>query len=174
MSEVLDNIKSRRSVRKYKPDMVPQEIIDKIIEAGLYAPNGMSYQNTIIIEVTDKKLRDEISEMNRKIMGRPEGTDPFYGAPAMLIVLAKKDYPNGVYDGSLVMGNLMNAAHSLGVDSCWIHRAREVFDSPEGKELKAQWGVPEAYVGVGHCVLGYRSAEYPQAKARKEGFVIRV
>lgn len=174
MSEVLDNIKSRRSVRKYKPDMVPQEIIDKIIEAGLYAPNGMSYQNTIIIEVTDKKLRDEISEMNRKIMGRPEGTDPFYGAPAMLIVLAKKDYPNGVYDGSLVMGNLMLAAHDLGIGSCWIHRAKEEFETDWGKNLLKSLGIEEEYEGIGHCALGYADGEYPKAHPIKPNRVYHI
>lgn len=174
MSEVLDNIKSRRSVRKYKPDMVPQEIIDKIIEAGLYAPNGMSYQNTIIIEVTDKKLRDEISEMNRKIMGRPEGTDPFYRAPAMLIVLAKKDYPNGVYDGSLVMGNLMLAAHDLGIGSCWIHRAKEEFETDWGKNLLKSLGIEEEYEGIGHCALGYADGEYPKAHPIKPNRVYHI
>lgn len=174
MSEVLDNIKSRRSVRKYKPDMVPQEIIDKIIEAGLYAPNGMSYQNTIIIEVTDKKLRDEISEMNRKIMGRPEGTDPFYGAPAMLIVLAKKDYPNGVYDGSLVMGNLMLAAHDLGIGSCWIHRAKEEFETDWGKNLLKSLGIEEEYEGIGHCALGYADGEYSKAHPIKPNRVYHI
>ena len=114
MSEVLKEMKERRSIRKYKADMVPQEILDQIIEAGLYAANGRGTQNTIIIQVTKKKLRDKIAEMNRKIGGWEEGFDPFYGAPAMLIVLARKDWPTGIYDGSLVMGNLMLAAHDLG------------------------------------------------------------
>ena len=115
MSEVLKAMKERRSIRKYKSDMVPQEILDQIIEAGLYAASGKGTQNTIIIQVTKKELRDEIAEMNRKIGGWEEGFDPFYGAPAMLIVLAKKDWPTGIYDGSLVMGNLMLAAHDLGI-----------------------------------------------------------
>ena len=125
MSDVLKAMEERRSIRKYKADMVPQEIIDKIIEAGLYAASGKGTQNTIIIQVTNKELRDKISEMNCKIGGWEEGFDPFYGAPAMLIVLAKKDWPTGIYDGSLVMGNLMLAAHDLGIGSCWIHRAKE-------------------------------------------------
>ena len=124
MSEVLKEMKERRSIRKYKSDMVPQEILDQIIEAGLYAASGKGTQNTIIIQVTKKELRDEIAEMNRKIGGWEEGFDPFYGAPAMLIVLARKDWPTGIYDGSLVMGNLMLAAHDLGIGSCWIHRAK--------------------------------------------------
>ena len=125
MSAVLENMKSRRSVRKFKPDMVPQEILDQITEAGLYAASGMERQATIMLQVTNKELRDKIAKMNQEIGGWKEGFDPFYGAPAMIIVLAKKDVPTRVYDGSLVMGNLMLAAHELGVDSCWIHRAKE-------------------------------------------------
>ena len=172
MNEVIKNMEERRSVRGYKSDMIRKEDLDTIIEAGTYAATGMGMQSPIIVAVTDKATRDQLSAMNAKIMGTD--TDPFYGAPVVLIVLADKARPTYLYDGSLVMGNLMNAAHALGVDSCWIHRAREVFDSEEGKELKKQWGVPEEYIGVGHCVLGYRDCEYPTAKPRKDGFVIRV
>ena len=155
MSEVLKEMKERRSIRKYKADMVPQEILDQIIEAGLYAASGKGTQNTIIIQVTKKELRDEIAEMNRKIGGWEEGFDPFYGAPAMLIVLARKDWPTGIYDGSLVMGNLMLAAHDLGIGSCWIHRAKEEFETEWGKELLKSLGISGEYVGIGHCALGY-------------------
>lgn len=172
MNEVIKNMEERRSVRGYKPDMIRKEDLNTIIEAGTYAATGMGMQSPIIVAVTDKATRDQLSAMNAKIMGTD--TDPFYGAPVVLIVLADKARPTYLYDGSLVMGNLMNAAHAVGVDSCWIHRAREVFDSEEGKALKAEWGVPESYIGIGHCVLGYRSGEYPEAKARKDGFVIRV
>ena len=172
MNEVIKNMEERRSVRGYKPDMIRKEDLDSIIEAGTYPATGMGMQSPIIVAVTDKATRDQLSAMNVKIMGTD--TDPFYGAPVVLIVLADKARPTYLYDGSLVMGNLMNAAHALGVDSCRIHRAREVFDSEEGKELKKQWGVPEEYIGVGHCVLGYRDCEYPTAKPRKDGFVIRV
>ena len=171
MSEVLDKIKSRRSIRKYKPDMVPQEILNRIIEAGLYAASGMGQQNTIILQVTDKELRDEIMRRNCRIGGWKEGFDPFYGAPAMLIVLAKKDWPNRVYDGSLVMGNLMLAAHDLGIGSCWIHRAKEEFETEWGKELLRSLGIEEEYEGIGHCALGYVDGEYPQMPARKENRV---
>lgn len=174
MSEVLDKMKSRRSIRKYKPDMVPQDVLNQIIEAGLYAASGMGYQNTIIIQVTNKKLRDEISEMNREIAGMKEGTDPFYGAPAMLIVLAKKDWRTGVYDGSLVMGNLMLAAHELGLGSCWIHRAKEEFETDWGKELLKSLGIEEEYEGIGHCTLGYIDGEYPEAAKRKENRVFYI
>ncbi len=174
MSIVLDEIKTRRSIRKYKADMVPQEILDKIIEAGTYAANGKGFQNAIIIQVTNKELRDEIVAKNCEIGGWDEGFDPFYGAPAMLIVLAKKDYPNGVYDGSLVMGNLMLAAHDLGIGSCWIHRAKEEFDTPWGKDLLKSLGITEEYIGIGHCALGYIDGEYPKAAPRKENRVYYV
>ena len=168
MSNVLEKMKTRRSIRKYKPDMVPQELLDQIIEAGIYAASGRNRQDSIIIQVTDKKLRDEIMEMNCKIGGWQEGFDPFYGAPAMLIVLTRKDNPNRVYDGSLVMGNLMLAAHELGIGSCWIHRAKEEFETEWGKELLKSLGIEEEYEGIGHCALGYVDGEYPKELARKE------
>lgn len=174
MSEALENIKTRRSIRKYKPDMVPQEILDKIIEAGLYAASGMGQQNTIIIQVTNKELRDKISKMNQEIGGWKEGFDPFYGAPVMLIVLAKKDWPNRVYDGSLVMGNLMLAAHDLGIGSCWIHRAKQEFETDWGKEFLKSLGIEEEYEGIGHCALGYVDGDYPKAPTIKENRVYYV
>ena len=174
MSDVLNKMKTRRSIRKFKSDMVPQEALDQIIEAGLYAASGMGEQSPIIIQVTKKELRDEISKMNCEIGGWKEGFDPFYGAPAMLIVLAKKSRPTYVYDGSLVMGNLMLAAHSLGIGSCWIHRAKEEFESEEGKALLKKWGIEGDYEGIGHCVLGYAAAELPAAKPRKENYVYYV
>lgn len=174
ISELLEKIKNRRSIRKYKPDMVPQDIINQIIKAGLYAANGMGYQNTIIIQVTNKELRDEISRMNCEIGGWHEGFDPFYGAPAMLIVLAKKDWANRVYDGSLVMGNLMLAAHELGIGSCWIHRAKEEFETEWGKNLLKSLGIEENYEGIGHCALGYAEGSYPKAPARKENRVFYI
>ena len=174
MSDVLKAMEERRSIRKYKADMVPQEIIDKIIEAGLYAASGKGTQNTIIIQVTNKELRDKISEMNCKIGGWEEGFDPFYGAPAMLIVLAKKDWPTGIYDGSLVMGNLMLAAHDLGIGSCWIHRAKEEFESEEGKQILSDLGATGEYEGIGHCILGYPDEEIEEAKPRKDDYVFWV
>lgn len=167
MSEVLDKIKSRRSIRKYKPDFVPQELLDQIIEAGTYAASGMDKQNTIMIQVTNQKLRDEIAAMNCQIGGWKEGFDPFYGAPAMIIVLAKKNWRNRVYDGSLVMGNLMLAAHELGLGSCWIHRAKEEFETEWGRELLKSLGIKEEYEGIGHCALGYIEGEEPKTPIRK-------
>lgn len=171
MSEVLEKIKSRRSIRSYKPDTVPQELLDQIIEAGLYAANGKGLQNTIIIQVTNKELRDEISEMNRCFWDKKEGFDPFYGAPAILIVLAKKNRSNAKYDGSLVMGNLMLAAHELGLGSCWINRAYEEFETDRGKEILKSLGIDEEYEGIGHCALGYIDGEYPNPPRIKDGRV---
>ena len=171
MNEIIRAMEERRSIRKFKPDMPSKEDLEQIIEAGLYAANGMGHQSAIIVAVTNKELRDKISALNCKIGGWQEGFDPFYGAPAMLIVLAEKDWPNRVYDGSLVMGNLLNAAHAAGLGSCWVHRAREVFDSAEGKAMMKAWGVPESYKGIGNCILGY-PVEEALAKPRKEGYVI--
>lgn len=157
--EAIENMKTRRSIRKFKPDAVPQELMDKIIEAGLYAPSGMNKQSPIIIAVTDRKMRDEISEMNREIGGWQEGFDPFYGAPAILIVLANKECRTAVYDGSLTMGNLMLAAHNFGLGSCWIHRAKEGFESEKGKAILKKLGINGEYEGIGHCALGYADEE---------------
>ena len=176
MSDVLDAIKSRRSIRKYKSDPIPKDAIDQIIEAGLYAASGRGYQNTIMIHVSDKSMRDKIMEMNRKVGGWAEGFDPFYGAPEMIIVLAKVEpgYTNGRYDGSLVMGNLMLAAHALGIGSCWINRAREEFESEEGRAILKKLGIDSEYEGVGHCALGYIDGEIPDAAPRKENRVYYV
>lgn len=171
MSEVLEKMKTRRSIRQYKPEPVSQEIIDQIIEAGLYAASGRGGQNTIIIQVSEKELRDEIVKKNCQIGGWEEGFDPFYGAPAMLIVLAKKDCNTGIYDGSLVMGNLMLAAHELGIGSCWIHRAKEEFETDWGKALLASLGIEGEYEGIGHCALGYVDGTYPETPVRKENRV---
>ena len=170
MSELLDMIKTRRSIRKYKSDMVPKEIIDKIVEAGTYAATGMGQQSPIILAVTNKEVRDKLSKWNADIMGTD--TDPFYGAPVVLVVLADKNRPTAVYDGSLVMANLMLEAHDLGIGSCWIHRAKEEFESEEGKELLKSLGIEGDYVGIGHCVLGYVDGEYPGIPERKDNWVL--
>ncbi len=171
MNEVLKKMKTRRSCRDFKPDMLPDDILDQITEAGTFAATGRGRQSPIIIQVKDKTLRDELSLMNRKIMGAD--FDPFYGAPVVLIVLADKEIPTAVYDGSLVMGNLMLAAHSLGVGSCWIHRAREEFESEEGKALLKKLGIEGDYIGIGHCVLGYENS-VREAAPRKENYVYKV
>lgn len=171
MGETLEIIKKRRSVRGYKADMVPKDVLDKIIEAGTYAATGMGRQSPIIISVSNRELRDKLSAMNAKIMGKEEGFDPFYGAPNVLIVLADKTMPTYLYDGSLVMGNLMLAAADLGVDSCWIHRAKEEFESEEGKVILKELGITGDYEGIGHCVLGYAANEVPEAAPRKDNYV---
>ena len=165
MSDVLETIKSRRSIRKYKSDMIPQDKLEKIIEAGTYAATGMGKQSPIIIAVTNKELRDKLSAMNAKIMGVE--IDPFYGAPVVLIVLADKARPTYIYDGSLVMGNLMLEAEAQGIGSCWIHRAKEEFESEEGKELLRSLGIEGDYEGIGHCILGYADGDAPKAAPRK-------
>jgi nitroreductase len=167
MSEAMDNMLTRRSVRKYKEDMVPKEKIEQIMNAGIYAPNGMGKQASIIVAVTNKEIRNRLSADNCKIGGWNEGFDPFYGAPVVLIVLADKSWANRVYDGSCVMENLMLAAHDLGIGSCWIHRAKEEFEMPEWKEWLKSIGVEGEYEGIGHCILGYSEGDEPKAAKRK-------
>lgn len=170
MNAVIENMKTRRSIRGYKPDVMPtQELIDQVLEAGTYAPTGMGLQSPVIVAVTNKAVRDRLSALNASVLGT--NSDPFYGAPVVLVVLAEKSRPTYIYDGSLVMGNLMNTAHAVGLGSCWIHRAKEVFDSPEGKALLKEWGLEGDYEGIGHCILGYASADEPAAKPRKVNYV---
>lgn len=171
MNETLKVLETRRSCRKFKPDMVDKESLDAIIKAGTYAATGMGKQSPIIIAVTDKSLRDKISEENKKVGGWSGEFDPFYGAPVILIVLADKNVPTHVYDGSLVMGNLMNAAESLGVASIWIHRAKEEFESEFGKDLLKKLGIEGNYEGIGHCALGYASEPAKDPSPRKSNYV---
>lgn len=172
MNETLQTLKTRRSVRSYLPDQVKEEDLQQILEAGTYAPTGMGMQSPIMVVLQNREEIDYLSKLNAAVMG--SSADPFYGAPTVIVVLADKNRGTCVEDGSLVIGNLMNAAASLGVDSCWIHRAREVFDSPEGKALLAKWGIQGDYIGVGHCILGYANGKVPAAKPRKENYIYRV
>ena len=171
MNPIIDEIKARRSIWKFELEMPEREDLEKIIEAGLYAASGMGKQSPIIVAVTNKELRDRLSEMNRKIGGWPEGFDPFYGAPVVLIALADKSVPTYVYDGSLVMGNLMLAAHALGLGSIWIHRAKQEFESEEGKEILKTLGVEGDFEGIGHCCVGFIDGAEPEAKPRRNGRV---
>ena len=170
MNETIENIISRRSVRKYKSDMIPQELIEEIVKAGTYAPTGMNMQSPIILVIKNKEVRDKLSKLNAKILGNEE-IDPFYGAPVVLVVLVNKKCVTPIYDGSLVLGNIMNAAHSLGIGSCWIHRAKEEFETEEGKEILKSLGIEGDYEGVGHCILGYTEGGEPLPASRKENYV---
>ena len=171
MAETLTTLKTRRSCRAYKPELIEEAKLDAIIEAGTYAATGMGKQSPIIIAVTNKELRDKLSKMNAAIMG--VDFDPFYGAPELLVVLADKDAPTYIYDGSLVMGNMMNAAADLGVASCWIHRAKEEFESEEGKAILKDLGIEGNYEGIGHLVLGYAAGPEAEPAPRKENYVFR-
>ena len=172
--DALECMLTRRSVKSYKDTPVAKELIEKIVEAGTYAPTGRNAQAPIILAVRNKAVRDELSKINAKILGAPEGSDPFYNAPVVLVVLAAKERNTRVYDGSSVMQNLQLAAHALGLGACWIHRAKETFELPEGKALLAKLGVEGEYEGVGNCVIGYLDGEYPATRARKENWVYYV
>lgn len=172
MNDVVKAMKERRSVRKFKEELPKKADLEQVVEAGLFAASAMGRQATKMVVVTDRKLRNRICEMNRKVGGWDAGFDPFYGAPAMIIVLAEKDWGNRVYDGSLVMGNLMLAAHSLGLGSIWIHRAREEFESDEGKEILRSLGIEGDWEGIGHCAIGYTDGGIPDPAPRKEGRVV--
>ena len=171
MNNIIKAMEERRSIRKFKADMPAKEDIEQIIEAGLFAANGMGKQATITVAVTKKELRDKLSAANCQIGGWKEGFDPFYGAPVILIVLADKNWANRVYDGSLVMGNMMLAAHSLGLGGIWIHRAKEEFEMPEYQQLLKDLGVEGEWEGIGHCAIGYADGDLPKAAKRKDGRV---
>ena len=165
MKDGLNALYERRSVRKYKSEQISDSELEQILKAGLCAPSAMNRQPAIIIAVQDKDTIAYMSKLNAQVMG--SNGDPFYGAPTVLVVLAEADNANAVKDGSLVLGNLMNAASALGIGSCWVNRAQEVFASSEGKALLEKWGVQGDYIGVGNCILGY-PAEVPAAKPVKE------
>ena len=172
MNETLKVLKERRSVRKYKAEQIRDEELNAILEAGTWAPSGMGLQSAVMVVVQDPATIAKLSKANAEIQGKP-GTDPFYGAPTVVVVLGDGEKLNWLQDGSLVMGNLMTAAASLHIGSCWINRAMEYFDTAEGKDLLKQWGLPETYRGVGNCVLGYVDGDLPAPKPRKGGWIIR-
>lgn len=169
--EAMYNLLNRRSVRKYTEKPVPDELLDQVLEAGLYAPTGMNTQNVYMVAVRDKETRDLMMKLNAAVMGRD--SDPFYGAPCVIVVLGDAEGYPVVENGSLVLGNLMNAAHAVGLGSCWIHRAKQTFETEEGKALLRKWGLPEHLVGIGNCILGY-AEEVPEARPRKEGRIVKV
>ena len=173
MNQVIEAMLSRRSCRSYKPEQVREYTLQEILLAGTYAASGMGRQSGKIVVVQDKDTIEQLRAMNAAVMGNPN-SDPFYGAPTVCVVLADPDVSTWQEDGSLILGNLMLAASTLGVASCWIHRAQQEFDSPEGKALLEKWGIPTRYRGVGHCILGYAAADLPAAKPRKADYILRV
>ena len=173
MNETMKTLLGRRSIRSFRPEPLKKEDLDAIVEAGLYAPSAKNLQSTRLVVVQDSATIAQLSAVNARIWGN-ESTDPFYGAPAVIVVLSDSSFPNWIQDGSLVMGNLMNAAASMDVGSCWINRAMETFDLPEGKALLAKWGLGENWKGVGNCILGYTDEAVLGDKPRKESRVLYV
>lgn len=172
MKSTLEDLKARRSCRNYRAEQITGEELDAVLEAGMYAPTGKGAQSPVMVVLQDKETIHRLAKMNAAILGNPN-MDPFYGAPTVIIVLADKSCPTYLYDGCCVMGNLLNAAGALGLGSCWIHRAKEEFESTEGKTLLEQWGITGDYEGIGHCVLGYWANEQPAPLPRKSSYVIR-
>jgi nitroreductase len=170
MKSTLDDLKKRRSIRAYKSEQIKDEELDAILEAGTYAASGMGAQSAVIVAVQDKSTLDQIEKLNAKIFGRD---GPFYGAPTVVNVFADKARPTALDDGNMVIANLINAAYAVGVGSCYIYRAKEVFETAEGKALLKKWGLGENYIGIGHVTLGY-AAEDPAPKPRKQGYIIKI
>lgn len=170
--ETLESLKNRRSIRKFKGEQITKEELDIVLEAGIYAPTAMNRQSPKIVAVQDREMVKKLSKMNAAVMG--SANDPFYGAPTVVIVFGDSEVKNCIQDASLVLGNLLLGAYAAGLGSCWINRAMEMFETEEGKELKKQWGVDEKYVGVGCCILGYQDGETPEAKPRREDYIIRI
>ena len=172
-NETLHTLETRRSCRAYLDRQVDGETLEAVLRAGTFAPTGMGRQSPVIVAVQDKAARDELSRINAAIMGT-DG-DPFYGAPTVLVVLADTACGTWQYDGSLVMGNLLNAAHELGLASCWIHRAKEEFETDEGRAILAGLGIDaDEYEGIGNCIVGYAEGAEPEAKPRKEDYIFRI
>ena len=172
MNDTIRNLKERRSVRAYREEQISEEQLQTILEAGTYAPSGMGKQSAVMVAIQDKETIAKLSKLNAAVMGAE--MDPFYCAPTVVAVLADRSSFTWFEDGCLVMGNLMNAAYAVGVDSCWIHRAKEVFASEEGQAMLKAWGIEGDYVGIGNCILGYRSGDLPEAKPRKKNYIYRV
>ena len=164
----LEIIRTRRSCRSYKPDQITDEQLNVVLEAGTYAPTSRGLQSPFIVAVQNDALKERLAKMNAEVMGVT--TNPYYDAPTYVLVFVPEDAPNGVQDASLVLENMMLAAHAQGLGSCWIHREREMFATEEGKELMRQWGLPEGLIGIGALSVGYPDGEPSPAKPRKEGY----
>lgn len=175
--EAIECLTTRRSCRAFLSDMPPRELIARVCEAGTYAPTGHGKQSPLIVAVTNPRLRDRLSRMNARIWSAlspkhpAEGFDPFYGAPVVLLVLADADVTTHFEDGCAVVTTLLNAAHACGLASCWIHRARQEFESPEGQAILRELGIEGRYVGIDHVVLGYPAKPLPPAQQRKPDYV---
>ncbi len=174
MNDIIENMISRRSIRAFKPELPSGEILDEIMRAGSFAATGRNFQSPLMICITQPDLLRQLRVLNAQIMGKDDNFDPFYGAPAVIVVLADKSRPTYLYDGSLVMGNLMLAAHSLGLGSCWIHRAKEEFETPWGKKILSGLGITGDYEGIGHCAIGYAAGEMPPPPPRKNNYVYKI
>ena len=171
MNEVMQCILRRRSTKSYTDQQVPDKLLDQVLQAAIYAPTGRNNQNVICVAVRDQETRDQLSRMNAEVMGTD--SDPFYGAPCVIVVLTDPNGNTPVEDGSVVLGHMLVAAESLGLGACWVHRARQMFEADEGKALLKKWGLPETMIGIGNCILGYPAQE-PVAKPRKEGRIIKI
>ena len=171
-NQTINDLINRRSVRSFLDKPVEEEKIDLITKAGEYAPTGMNKQSPQILVIENKKIRDLLSKMNAEVMGT--NNDPYYGAPIIILVLADPSAHTYVQDGSLVLGNMMNAAHALGLASVWINRVKEMFETEKGKELLSLWGLNPNLVGIGSLALGYIKGDYPIAKERKKGYTIKI
>ena len=169
MNEAMKNLLTRRSVRKYKPEQITDEELRAVLEAGTYAPTARGTQSPLIVAVQNAEDIALMSRLNAAVWGRAD-FDPFFGAPTVVVVFAQAGNVNGVQDASLVMGNLLNAAHALGLGSCWINRAREVFEMPEGRAMLEKWGVEGDWVGVGNCILGYADGPEPKPAPRRPDY----
>jgi len=172
MNETLQNLKTRRSIRSFLPKQVEKDLLDQVLEAGTFAPTGGGRQVPVIVAVQDAATVKQLSRMNAQVIGND--SDPFYGAPTVLAVLAERSRRTYLLDGAAVMTTLLNAAHALGLGSCWIHRAKEMFESDEGKALLKAWGLDGDYEGIGHVILGYPAGPAPEPAPRKENYIIRV
>jgi nitroreductase len=172
MNETVKTLLERRSIRKFQQKQIKEEELNVILEAGMYAPSGANQQSALFIVVQDAETIKKLSAMNAAILKK--NIDPYYHAPTIILVLADKSKVTPVEDGSLALGNMFNAAASLGIGSCWIHRTRQMSETEEGRELLKKWGVAGDYVGVGSCILGYPDCEHPKAAPRKDNFVVRV
>lgn len=173
MNEVTKTLCTRRSIRKFTDKQVPKEILAEILKCGTYAPSGRNKQSAVIVAIQNPKLIKKIGALNAQFFDIPV-PDPFYGAPTLVVVLANKNCKTYIEDGCAVIMNILNAAFSLSVDSCWIHRAKETFLTKEGQELLASWHLTNDYVGIGNVILGYRAVALPKASPRKDDYIIYI